>query len=166
MKLVLCFLFMLGVNTIYAQKLFVKQTDGTQSNIEISEIKKIILPDNDITIEMYSGSEKTFAMTDINYLSFTDSSISVINASKVSHNLIIYPVPVNDLLNVRYSFSENRKITIQITDMQGRVVRTFKQKASQSVGEININVIDLPDGYYNCSIDNGLSVQTQKFIKQ
>lgn len=64
-----------------------------------------------------------------------------------------YPNPANDYTNVKYSLAKNADVTLQLMDMQGRVINTTFLKA-QSTGEhiINLPTNNLAPGNYLYSI--------------
>lgn len=155
-----------GANCINAQTLYVKKTDGTQSQYELSALKKITLPENIVVIDSYSNLLDTFVMSDVRYFSFTDYVTSISVELENPNSLMVYPVPVNDILRVRYTSEKTKNITLQIIDLQGGVVREEKIITTNGVVKIDVDVNDLPTGYYNCVINNGIVNQSSRFVKQ
>ena len=78
-----------------------------------------------------------------------------------SNNFSMYPNPSTGLVNL--ASKNNVAInTIQITDLNGRVVRNIK---ANSVSETQINISDLTTGMYFLNIQTDLGSGTTKIVK-
>ena len=88
-------------------------------------------------------------------------SNSLLSAAKFKNaNLVIYPIPVNDVINLKYTedISINR---IRIYDLNGKQVSLIIKNLSQ------INVQNLKTGIYFISVENDENeILTKKFIKR
>jgi carboxypeptidase T len=84
------------------------------------------------------------------------------------NRIIAYPNPVNNELKIRLDGSITERITIQITDMQGRIVYTYLSQNTAAGGEIKINISRFAPGVYLASMLNGRKqvLAVQKIIKQ
>jgi hypothetical protein len=68
----------------------------------------------------------------------------------------IYPNPANDYVKVEYAMLENDdNVTVNIIDMQGKVLKTVK--SDNQVDVLRINVSDLSSGNYNVQFVSALS---------
>ena len=77
------------------------------------------------------------------------------------NSIEIYPNPVRDLLTVRTSLQDNRIISIHITDMTGRTVK--------SISKVNASTITLRDqrmapGMYLISVHTTKGKLTKKLV--
>lgn len=80
---------------------------------------------------------------------FTSSEETSINAQNMvdrDAELNLVPNPANNAVSVKLSSSNNAQIDVHIFNSQGAIVRQFKQSASSYAD--NINIGDLPTGYY------------------
>jgi hypothetical protein len=86
-------------------------------------------------------------------------------ASAQSDKALIYPNPVNDILNISFNqkqFASN--VQLNIIDMNGRTVIT--NKATNNNGVHSINVSTLKPGLYILKISDGTNEEKLKFVKQ
>jgi hypothetical protein len=103
----------------------------------------------------------------IRYLNLDDVSVKVsTNMSVEELKLLngslfrIYPNPVKDLMNIKFSDKFNLlKTTVSITDMNGRLVKTFGYSGSY-------NVSNLAKGVYLVTVSDGQNRETKKMIKE
>ena len=71
----------------------------------------------------------------------------------------VYPNPTNGVLNIN---SKSSIITINITDLNGRLI----QASNQNNNQVAINVENLQSGIYLLKITTESGVSTQKIIKE
>ncbi|HLN74146.1 MAG: T9SS type A sorting domain-containing protein [Methylococcaceae bacterium] len=78
----------------------------------------------------------------------------------------LYPNPVGDVLNIRYSGNRLAEMQVEIWDMAGRQVSVQKFTEVQSGEQLSINVNALNKGLYLCKMISGQKViRTEKFNK-
>ncbi len=79
--------------------------------------------------------------------------------------LSIYPNPVSNIASIDYALQYNSKVSIDIIDMTGKVIRTV-DLGSKNIGKYNttINVKDLASGNYFISLNANGSKLIKKFI--
>ncbi len=92
----------------------------------------------------------------------------VINSSTRQLNnssLKLYPVPANHLLNVEY-FSENSHSTnIEIISNEGKIMMSQQEFMQEGLNTVQLDIADLPVGYYYVRLYGDGEVQTQPFVK-
>jgi carboxypeptidase T len=83
-------------------------------------------------------------------------------------NLVIYPNPVSNELRVRINTMQMEPITVQVNDMQGRLVYEKQYNENGLYTEIKVNTAAYAPGVYAIKILNNQKqlLTTQKFIKQ
>jgi hypothetical protein len=88
-------------------------------------------------------------------------------AIAVTEKLNIYPNPVINSLNIRWSGEQRGNATIKIIDAGGRIVKTISVKKEQSDLNTSIEVSKLVPGIYLIQIQsqNGKPLNTQ-FLKR
>lgn len=80
--------------------------------------------------------------------------------------LEVWPVPVNDVLNISYKSSTDQKIALIISDNAGRVVIQKDMNVKKGVNQfVNDEVSRLSSGIYFIRIITGNEVQVKKFAK-
>lgn len=98
----------------------------------------------------------------------TYSSVVVLKGDATDFQLaLIYPNPVKAELNVKISSNKNRKVTLALTDINGRQVQQISRDLIAGDNFIKLNVVQLPKGAYQISIiSSDAEVKTSKFIKE
>ena len=75
---------------------------------------------------------------------------------------IVYPVPVNDILNFKYEANYNRNnATIRLYDVYGRLILQEELRNNQNC---RINVSNMPAGIYMLKLTNGEKFLTKRII--
>src|SRR5690606_40279550 len=88
----------------------------------------------------------------------TTGSMGVSDLNK--NNSSIYPNPVVDTFNVNLSSKFNaNNVTVTVTDMTGKTVKTF-------AGVAAYNVSELATGVYVVTITDGKNTETKKIVKK
>ena len=86
-----------------------------------------------------------------------------ISEKGIEQNIIVYPNPATDELNIVLNNSENIK-TIDIYDLQGRLVKSEKVIKNESSQKISVS--DLVNGLYFIALEKADGQRTTgKFIK-
>ncbi|MEX2596406.1 MAG: PKD domain-containing protein [Salibacteraceae bacterium] len=99
------------------------------------------------------GSDTTCEIITINVVGIPDEFIS---------DLKVYPNPAIDHLQIEADLSEMRKLSIEIQDMSGRVVKRFETKEARVTS--NIYVGDLARGSYILKLTAGDYTGTRKIV--
>ena len=98
-----------------------------------------------------------------------DLTLGVINFSNQSNSPLFYPNPLHQTATLKYTLSENENITINLFDINGKLVQTFITNQNQAKGnyseQLNFSS-SLADGNYFLTIGNGTEKETVKIIKQ
>ena len=91
----------------------------------------------------------------------TDSLLSTKSNALVANNISVYPNPSRDLVNISNDDSSIK--TIEMTDLNGRVVKTVNVADSSNV---QVNISDLSVGVYMMKIVSDKGTTTKKVIKE
>jgi hypothetical protein len=94
-----------------------------------------------------------------------DGYVGIKEEDKSISQVVLFPIPVSNKINIRYNSNILMQTSIQIFDNLGKLI--FTQKQEVKIGD-NILVIDsekLSSGLYSISITNGLSTKMLKFVK-
>lgn len=123
----------------------------------------IDIPEPDtLAIILYAGEVVGSKLTvdDINFL-FTVGENEAIKVDEV----VSYPNPVADALNIRYHVKENTGVQIYLTDVNGRVA-TLISKGNQIAGTYNetVNTANFASGIYFLVIETQAGKISKKII--
>lgn len=90
----------------------------------------------------------------------------VLNRAALDRSVIIAPNPFTTELTAFVNVPQAQRVTITITDLSGRILKTANGKYAQGAAEINIKTTDLPKGSYFLKVQGENFAQTQKIVKQ
>lgn len=84
------------------------------------------------------------------------SNVIVLQAGKITDNKVaVSPLPFTTELNLVYTATKNTSITMQITDVNGRLIKTTEAAINTGINNLRINGLDvLPNGIYMLRIIN------------
>lgn len=88
---------------------------------------------------------------------------SIENNPTVSYS--IFPNPTSDVLNVQYTLAKEGNVTMNITDLTGRTIKSIV-KENQGTFQVTeqINIAGLNSGIYMLTVNANGNTTTQKFI--
>lgn len=123
---------------------------------------------NPVNIAIGDGmATGTIIDNDASGLAIPPSTITKINIPQSNYSARIYPNPVRDLLTVQLTGVSENDVTLQLQDIQGRVLRQEKVKPFSKLAQQKINVAGLANGIYLLVVidKNGIK-QTEKVMVQ
>lgn len=153
------------LSSVNAQSLYFKKKDGTQTSYIIDNIAKLTFEPGYVTLYQTSGNHDEFELNQIEYLSFQDYTSIEIHQNRFNTNdFVIYPNPVNDILNYRFSNDVQGKVIIEVFSVYGTILfRNCYNSIFETENQIDVS--SLVDGVYFLHISNISSQQTISFIK-
>ena len=154
-----CLFLLEGVN---GQNMYVR-TNSDQTTYSLANIKKLTFSSGNLVVSPNSGAIDSYAFSTIRYLNFADLTLGTKQYVKAMKNIVLYPNPVEDVLHLSFFNALQGVIQIQISTLEGRVV---KQENHNDTSTATLSVIGLPSGLYLCKASNGIISETIKFIKQ
>ncbi|MBC7652046.1 MAG: T9SS type A sorting domain-containing protein [Deinococcales bacterium] len=98
--------------------------------------------------------------------SFTCSKVVSCQLSVVSKQLAVYPNPVKETLFVQILSSKADKITVQVTDMQGKVLQQEDMQVGVGNVSLSVNAATLAKGTYVLLVKGSNGLQQKQFIKE
>jgi hypothetical protein len=133
--------------------------DDVRFNVTYNTLNQLI----QLSTETWGGSAwlKTNGVDSLNrwYYGMWNDGISTATAH--ANNIIIYPSPASDIVNIRISGVEPTKaMHFSISDMQGRVYRNWFDLAGN---ETSAAVNDLPAGNYMILVNDGSHMSSRQF---
>ncbi len=152
------------------------QTGGFQSWTTASTT--LTLPAGNQTLRIYSAN----GIWNINWFQFVSAGtasdanifLSSLPRSSVNEQHImpagkesfsIYPNPAQNNCTLLLSNKHLGKISIQISDRSGKIVRAFELEKTQSVSKDNLFINGLPPGTYFIKVQIGNWSESKKLIK-
>ena len=95
------------------------------------------------------------------------SQIISLTIAEAAAPVIVYPNPLNNVLNLRMSLATSQHLSIQVTDMQGRVFYRRTKLVRNGTDQININTKSWPAQSYSIIVTdkNNKILITKKLIK-
>jgi len=166
-KQLLCSLIILvltGLQALQAQILYVREQSGTQTTFTLSGMRKMTFSSGNITVQKKDNSAGVYALSGLKHLVFQNNTTVVEEQILIGNaNLIAYPNPVADLLNIDLTGSDNMMGSISILSIEGKVLQEHKAKGESSV---TLNLSQLPRGIYLCRYTSQTGCKTVKIIKQ
>jgi hypothetical protein len=144
----------------------------SKNGINFYEIGKVKASGNSSIVKNYSFDDKAPA-TGVNFyrLKMADIDGSYTYSKVVSLNINIkgllsfYPNPVKDILFVEMQSDIAEKVTLQIKDMQGKVLQQQTKQLKAGSNAFNINTSALAKGIYIFEF-KGLITEFKLFIKE
>jgi len=168
-KLKLSAVLLLGLclTGLQAQTLFVKEKAGTQTSLTLNNIRKLSFAAENLTVNKTDGSSGIYALSNIRYLSFTDY-ITNVSEQKLqkSSDILLYPNPVEDIVQFTYESILPGSMQLRIIDVQGRLVKQLEQNCESGINHVIIDVSELQPGFYICHMQNGSKTETSRFVKK
>jgi len=93
--------------------------------------------------------------------------VSVINTLRASEQIVLYPNPAHDVINLRLISDSTGEVKVNIFDMNGRLVNGTQMQKPQSYMETSLNISRLAGGTYVLqAIIGSNKTMIAKFIKQ
>jgi len=97
---------------------------------------------------------------------YSYSSLVVLKGEKGFYLSSLYPNPTRDALSLAITSEKAEKTTINITDMNGKLIKQLVVGLSSGENNVTLNVGSLAAGYYTVQVINSnMEVKTQRFIK-
>ncbi|MBK9639423.1 MAG: T9SS type A sorting domain-containing protein [Bacteroidetes bacterium] len=79
-------------------------------------------------------------------------------------NIVAYPNPVNDLLNVSFTSDKNQDVLVTMMDAAGRVVLNDNRNADEGVNKFEVSVKGMASGIYTMQLRTSDTVQKVRVV--
>lgn len=143
----------------------VRSIDGTQTKYLLSAIRKLTYPTpTNMAVVKFTGSADNYVLADLRNMIFADGETGIkANVDDTDRKLFLHPNPVVNEFNIQLSTSENQPVNVEIVSIDGKIL--YKAKIS-GTSNFHVDFSQFQSGFYLCRINNGLSVETIKFLKK
>lgn len=146
--------------------LYIKEKSGVQTSFILNSLRTLTFPAGNMTINKADGSTNTFALSTIRSLNFGNVLLNIPPiGKKESSNLMLYPNPVMDQLQISYEILKEGNVQVEIIDLQGRILHRQTISSQNGPNQAIIPVTHLRGGLYIFRLKNGTNVETIKFLK-
>ena len=163
-QLIALLLSALGLTSVQAQTLYVKESSGTQTAYTLSNVQKMTFSSGSVTIQKSDNSTGIYVLGGLRYLSFKDYATGIEELTTTNNtSMAVYPNPVSDILNIDLTDADNKSGTISILSLDGKVMLT---QPTTGAGIVTLNIGHLPKGMYLCRYNNANGLKTVKIIKE
>lgn len=163
LKVSVVLLLGLGLISLQAQTMYVKESSGTQTAYALSNVRKMTFSGGNAMIHKIDNSTSVYALSGLQYLSFGDNTIGLEEQPDlVNANFIAYPNPVKDVLNIDLTGVVGEG-TISIISLEGKLLQEQKTDGANT---LTLNLSQLPKGIYLCRYLSTTKIKTVKIIKQ
>lgn len=153
-----------SLSSVTAQTLYVNKSIGTQTTYTLSDLRKITFSSGNVMVHKTDNTTGIYALSELNYLSLKDFTVGLEKKVPVGiDNLIIYPNPVSDVLNINLSGLNKMDGNISIISLEGKVMQ---QQKINNESIVRLKLSQLPHGIYLCRYTNATEVKTVKIIRQ
>jgi len=146
-------------------QLTVSLTNGQTDEFYVSDIRSIKFINNSMNITENNGTQNSWPIVDIIEYSFKGANSIGQTSESTSSYLNIFPNPVSDKLSMEYWSLNESKITIELLDLSGKIVRTVFEGIHQGKQTYTWTK-DLPSGMCLCRIVSKNKSITKPFAIQ
>ncbi len=143
----------------------VGEKSGALTSFALNDLNKLTFTSDKMTVSPKKDNNTDFLILDLRYLNFTSTtSISEINRIG-NYGLKLYPNPASEVLQIRYETGNAESVMVQILDIQGKVLYQHYMPNHAGINNFSIPVESLPAGLYLCRLNHGSKHETSRFIK-
>jgi hypothetical protein len=120
----------------------------------------------EVTLFKVGGGQDTYVVGDVRSLHFKRLATAVeeIIPAPAHASFQVFPNPFSGLLNIQLSSPISSAGRIEIISLEGRLVHSLSLHASEVLYQVHLP--DLAKGLYICRVQNGVTIETRKIIKQ
>ena len=159
-------ILMLSSFVSQAQNQFVVTlTNGQTEAFNVSDIRSVKFVTNTMSLTENNGTQSSWNIVDVSQYAFSGLVSTVPAIESNSSQVTIFPNPISDNLILEYWSSNESKVTIELLDMSGKIIRSLFDGIHQGK-QIYTWTKDLPGGIYYCRIITKSKIITKPFIIQ
>jgi hypothetical protein len=154
-----------------AQSVTFSKTDGTTLSFNLNNVPKITFNNNKVQVYAINGNTTELDINNIQYYKYNQSSITTsiddLKVDKEFYDILLYPIPIDNILNINYSLKKNSDIKIKIMDLIGNQIGLYNYGTQvQGQHNIKIELEGLSPGVYIIELQNQNKSVHNKIIKK
>ena len=147
---------------------------SNSSGLNFETIGRVNAKGNSNTLSAYSFEDEKpsnlayyrLKMVDIDGSFEYSDVISLLRKEKGFGLYGAYPVPTNAILTVEFTTEEASDMTVELTDVTGRVILTEKFESTSGIQKHDVNMSSLAMGTYFVKLSDGQQTLVQRVVKQ
>jgi hypothetical protein len=165
---------LLGIAMIFtvglrAQSIHFNYMDGTNASYNLEDVRKITFNADLMNLHLLDGTVYAWNVSTIGHYQYNESSLNV-QEWLIDANLwevVIFPNPTMANFNVRYNLPKEDKITIELCDIEGKLIlqKSLGQQVSGEHQE-TLDLTSIPQGTYVFRISGQQNTITKTVIKK
>ncbi|MDP3443386.1 MAG: T9SS type A sorting domain-containing protein [Ignavibacteria bacterium] len=141
------------------------QFDGMETTIPLDAIRNIVFTSDGQMRISIEGENRDFAVLSVRNMVVAVRTGDAEIETPAGQKLLLYPNPVNDILNVQLLNSGATPALIQVFDLRGMLLLSRLCSADELSTGMVLHVDFLPGGMYLCRVQAGQLTLSTKFIK-
>jgi hypothetical protein len=164
--LLLALIFTVGLR---AQSIHFNFTDGTNAAYNLQDVRKVTFDQDVMNLHLWDGSLYAWNVSTIGYYEYDENTVNMqellndVNTWQV----IVFPNPVNNILQVQFNLPKEDVVKIALYDMQGKlIVEKDMGKRSSGQHQEMLDLLNLPAGTYVCIIAGKFNSISKRVVKQ
>lgn len=114
-----------------------------------------------VMFEWESGSGNNVYLDDINFKSTNTSSLNTQNGFET---FTVFPNPANNKVQIKLETKVSGNATIALTDLSGRLVKSFGTSLVPGMNELGLNLTDVANGVYLIQVNTEKGNMAQRVI--
>ncbi len=164
MKIAIAIVLVVLCGNLNAQSLFLYLNNGDINEYPLTEISKITYSPTEMIINQTDESQIINELSDIRKFNYALSTQIINHKKNNDMNLLVYPNPTANQINIKYKLCENSEVKISILDISGRYLNTISDE-NKITGEHHLTWdFNLENGNYFIHIESKNQTQIEKLI--
>jgi hypothetical protein len=151
-----------------AQSMYFNYTDGTNAAYNLADVRKITFVADEMNLQLLDGSVYSWNVSSIGHYQYDENPLGVDELLNKANawQVIVFPNPATNLLNVRYNLPTEDKISMAVFDLQGKLlIETNVGERTIGEHEESLDISTLPAGQYVCRISGQTNTISKNIIK-
>ena len=105
----------------YSQSMFVKRTNGTIVEYQLSAINKMTYLGNSVLIKQTNNVVDSYDLSQINQINFKGFVAGLNDEIIENNNLVVFPNPTNGPVEIEYQVNGISPVKLEILDINGKI---------------------------------------------
>jgi len=146
---------------------FVPSSESDWKTIHMTNVTSTYWVDNfRFKFQFTAGGGNNMYIDNINIYEGTpsDNLVVGITENELIQNLVLYPNPADNELNVQFSLESSQKVVVQIQNLSGKILQNNLINANGGTNLVFMNTSELSSGMYFMKINIGGAQKTIQFV--
>ncbi|MEI6755308.1 MAG: T9SS type A sorting domain-containing protein [Paludibacter sp.] len=154
-------------NPLQQTVIIVNTVNGEKATLSLKTVQSISFLNGQMNILKKDATQYSFLYANVKSVDFSSLDLTAVNEvrNNSKNHLLINPNPAVDYLNLTLENSVNESVTVQILDLQGKILIQKSITFSEGQNSNSISVSNLHSGLYLCRVLRVNEPLTVKFFK-